>query len=73
MLENKNSLAFAPKPKISKKNQHNNQKKNNKGCSCKKSQCLKKYCECYNLGRICSRYCKCSDCSNCSKEEGIKN
>jgi hypothetical protein len=33
-------------------------------CHCKKSQCLKKYCECYSAGIGCSEFCKCRNCSN---------
>ena len=33
-------------------------------CSCKKSFCLKKYCECFQAGMKCSSNCKCIDCHN---------
>jgi protein lin-54 len=35
-----------------------------KGCHCKRSQCQKKYCECYNAGIPCGETCKCEDCAN---------
>mmetsp|Transcript_7199 Transcript_7199/g.10932 ORF Transcript_7199/g.10932 Transcript_7199/m.10932 type:complete len:457 (-) Transcript_7199:2888-4258(-) len=40
-------------------------KKAAKGCKCKMSKCLKKYCECFDAAVYCSpSYCKCVDCCN---------
>ena len=35
-----------------------------KGCNCKKSHCLKRYCECFEAKLKCDSLCKCEDCKN---------
>lgn len=33
-------------------------------CNCKRTKCLKLYCECFAAGRLCSVACKCDGCHN---------
>lgn len=40
-----------------------------KGCKCTRTNCLKKYCECYRAGVVCGENCKCTECKN---HEGSK-
>ena len=40
------------------------------GCRCKKTLCLKKYCECYATGVFCGKNCCCSNCANAIGSKG---
>jgi hypothetical protein len=37
-----------------------------KSCNCKKSRCLKQYCDCFREHQLCTESCRCSGCLNTS-------
>uniref|UniRef100_A0A6S8DAU9 CRC domain-containing protein n=1 Tax=Aureoumbra lagunensis TaxID=44058 RepID=A0A6S8DAU9_9STRA len=45
-------------------NKRKSHAKQRDGCNCKKSKCLKKYCECYEADGHCDEKCKCINCKN---------
>ncbi|XP_065850224.1 protein tesmin/TSO1-like CXC 2 [Euphorbia lathyris] len=75
LIESRNPLAFAPKvvqhvAERAAVNKEGGSRKmpslarHKKGCNCKKSMCLKKYCECYQANVGCSSECRCEGCRN---------
>jgi len=71
-IKTRNPLAFEGLLAQSNAKQNNpSALKHIKGCRCKKSNCRKKYCECFQLGISCGADCSCFNCQNGKKgEEG---
>uniref|UniRef100_A0A5S6R3S2 CRC domain-containing protein n=1 Tax=Trichuris muris TaxID=70415 RepID=A0A5S6R3S2_TRIMR len=66
----RNPLAF--QPKIGK-GKADTERLHNKGCNCKKSSCLKNYCECYEARVSCTVRCKCYGCRNTEADRSSRN
>lgn len=58
----RNPSAFETKFKVGKKGAGAVAHKN--GCKCRRSACLKKYCECFHAQAKCSTNCRCVGCKN---------
>ena len=54
----RNPSAFRPKVAALRNGKHGG------GCACRRSNCLKRYCECFQAGVQCSEHCRCIECRN---------
>jgi hypothetical protein len=70
----RNPNAFKPKIGVSAKTGRNTdlERLHQKGCHCKKSNCLKNYCECYEAKVPCTDRCKCTSCRNTEADRSQK-
>ena len=60
-IRERDPSAFESKVKM---DPNSNSKGHLSGCHCKRTACLKKYCECFTLAVPCTQRCKCVKCQN---------
>uniref|UniRef100_F1L2W3 Protein lin-54 n=1 Tax=Ascaris suum TaxID=6253 RepID=F1L2W3_ASCSU len=68
----RNPNAFKPKIGVASRGRVDSERLHQKGCHCKKSNCLKNYCECYEAKVPCTERCKCSSCRNTESDRASK-
>ncbi|KAK0406586.1 hypothetical protein QR680_018670 [Steinernema hermaphroditum] len=69
----RNPNAFRPKITLENKGATDMERTHRTGCHCKKSNCLKNYCECYEAGVACTQRCKCKACNNTQAERVFRD
>ena len=60
------------RPEISQSTNLQSQSATHKPCNCRKSKCLKLYCECFANNRYCGAACACVCCNNLPKFDQIR-
>uniref|UniRef100_A0A7E4V8U2 CRC domain-containing protein n=1 Tax=Panagrellus redivivus TaxID=6233 RepID=A0A7E4V8U2_PANRE len=69
----RNPNAFKPKIGVAQKGKNADiERLHQKGCHCKKSNCLKNYCECYEAKVACTSRCKCRCCRNTEADRQVR-
>lgn len=68
----RNPNAFKPKIGVAPRGRVDVERLHQKGCHCKKSNCLKNYCECYEAKVPCTDRCKCISCRNTENDRATK-
>lgn len=71
--ENKSSeLLKNSKQTLSRNINYNTDNFFQKGCFCKSTECLKKYCSCFKSENVCSSFCECINCENTESSQKKK-
>lgn len=65
-------FAFEKQVKLASMSLKSEISNNKPGCNCKKTKCLKLYCECFANGGVCSPTCKCENCHNTTELQDLR-
>ena len=72
LFDNANTPGHAQPPSQLALQQQQFSTQSHKPCNCRKSRCLKLYCECFANNRFCGPQCACCNCHNTKQHDAVR-